>query len=306
VSARRTKLRAGLGGLLLALYPEAWRERYGAEVSALMEDDPPGTRGLRSLLLGAADAHVRPQRSWRERVPPSTSMRVSVGALFACWMLVALAGSAFAKETEGLSPVEHEHGLLIAARDMITIGAFAGAAAIALGGLPLVWQALGAAVRRRDRRLAGLLAAPALAAGLLLALAALLLLVGPSRHGRFPPSFVLGVLVPLTLAVLGCAAVGALAPKAVMRRAQARAAAAPRRLGGSGADRRDPARHGRPAALRAGAVERPAGGRGAFGAVRREHEADAVLRPGGRCPGQRAGADRLGPRAQGTADALKP
>lgn len=220
MSARRTKLRAGLGGLLLALYPEAWRERYGAEVSALMEDDPPGTRGLASLLLGAADAHVRPQRSWRERVPPSTSMRLSVGALFACWMLVALAGSAFAKETEGLSPVEHEHGLLIAARDMITIGAFAGAAAIALGGLPLVWQALGAAVRRRDRRLAGLLAAPALAAGLLLALAELLLLVAPSRHGRFPPSFVLGVLVPLTLAVLACAAVGALAPKAVMRRAQ--------------------------------------------------------------------------------------
>jgi hypothetical protein len=220
VSAQRTKLSAGLGELLLALYPEAWRERYGAEVSALMEDDPPRMRGLASLLRGAADAHVRPQRSWGERVPASASMRLSVGALFACWMLVALAGSVFAKETEGLSPVEHGHGLMIAARDMITIGAFVGASAIALGGLPLVWQALGAAVRRRDRRLAGLLAAPALAAGLLLAFAALLLLVAPSRHGGFPASFVLGVLVPLTLAVLACAAIGALAPKAVMRRAQ--------------------------------------------------------------------------------------
>jgi hypothetical protein len=220
MSARAARLRAGLGAVLLALYPEAWRDRYGREVRVLLEDDPPRAGGLASLLLGAADAHVRPQRSWREGVTPSTSMRLSVGALFACWMLVALAGSAFAKETEGFGSVEHEHGLLIAARDMITIGAFVGASAVALGGLPLLWQAHVAAVRRHDGRLAAWLAAPALAGGLLVALAALLLFLAPARHGRFPASFVLATIVPLTLAALACASVGALAPKAVMRRAK--------------------------------------------------------------------------------------
>ena len=40
-----------LARVLLGLYPEAWRERYRSEVSALVEDDPPGVRGLASLLV---------------------------------------------------------------------------------------------------------------------------------------------------------------------------------------------------------------------------------------------------------------
>jgi len=213
-------LRARLGTALLALYPEPWRKRYGEEIAALLEDDPPGARGLASLLGGAADAHLRPQRCWRDGLPAATAIRLSVGALFACWILVSVAGSSFGKLTEHMDRTEHAQPLLIAARDMITIGAFLGAAAVAIGGLPLVWQALTAAVRRRDRRLAALLATPALAGGLLLALAAVLLLAAPSRHGHFPAAFVLGVLLPLGLGVLACALVGALAPKAVMRRAQ--------------------------------------------------------------------------------------
>ena len=103
MSARRS--RARLGAALLALYPEPWRDRYGEEMRALIEDDPPGARGFASLLAGAAQAHVRPQRCWRAEVAPATAMRLSVGALFACWMLVSLAGSAFAKLTEHIDPV---------------------------------------------------------------------------------------------------------------------------------------------------------------------------------------------------------
>ena len=220
MSARRGMRAARFGGLLLALYPEPWRSRYGEEMHALLEDDPPGARGFASLLRGAADAHLRPRRTRREGLAPGTAMRLSIGALFACWMLVSVAGASFAKQTEHFDRIEHGHALMVAARDMITLGAFIGAAAIALGGLPLVWQALRAAVDRRDRRLAALLASPALAGGLLLALAALLLLVAPSRHGGFPASFVAEILLPLSIAVLACALIGALAPKAVMRRAQ--------------------------------------------------------------------------------------
>jgi hypothetical protein len=209
-----------LGRSLLRLYPEPWRARYEDEMQALLEDDPPRVAGLLSLLRGAVHAHLRPQRCWSDDVPADARMRLSVGALFACWMLVSLAGSCFAKVTEHFDPLEHEHELLIAARGMITSGAAIGAAAVALGGLPLVWQALRTAMHRRDRRLAALLVSPAVAGVCWWLLAVLLLVLAPSRHGRFPTSFVLEILLPITLAAAGCAVLGGLAPKAVMRRAQ--------------------------------------------------------------------------------------
>ena len=217
-------MRTRLATALLALYPEGWRERYGEEMRALVEDDPPGPRGTLSLLTGAAGAHLRPRGRWREGMPAAASLRLSVGALFACWIVVSLAGSAFAKETEHMGRVEHTHALLSVARDLITAGAAIGAAAVALGGLPLVWQAFASTRRRRDRRLAWLLAAPALAAGALVGLVALLPHVAPARGGGFPAPFVLAILVPLTLGVLACALVAAVAPKAVMRRARPPAA----------------------------------------------------------------------------------
>jgi hypothetical protein len=43
---------------LVRLYPVAWQERYGDELSALLEDRPPGPFELIDLLLGAVDAHL--------------------------------------------------------------------------------------------------------------------------------------------------------------------------------------------------------------------------------------------------------
>ncbi len=43
---------------IVRLYPRAWRERYGDEVLALLEDRPPGPRASLDLLFGAMDAHV--------------------------------------------------------------------------------------------------------------------------------------------------------------------------------------------------------------------------------------------------------
>ncbi|HZQ37115.1 MAG TPA: hypothetical protein VFD32_14380, partial [Dehalococcoidia bacterium] len=213
-------MNARAGTLLLALYPEAWRERYGEEMRALVEDDPPGAAGLLSLLTGACRAHLRPERAWGEAVPAAGAMRLSVGALFACWILVSLAGSCFAKVTEHMDPLEHAHPLLGAGRALITAGAVLGSLAVAAGGLPLLWQAVRVAARSHDSRLGWLLAAPALAGGTLLAAAAVLTFLAPSRGSGFPAPFVIAVLVPLGLGVLACALVAALAPKAVMRRAR--------------------------------------------------------------------------------------
>ena len=212
--------RARLGRLLLALYPEPWRARYGEELGALLEDDPPGAHGLASLLFGAVDAHLRPQRCWRRTLAAADAMRLSVGALFGCWIAISLAGSTFAKETEHYDAIEHMHPLLSGARDAMTAGAAIGSLAIALGGAPLVWQALVTALRRRDRRLLALLLSPALAAALLVGLAAALAALAPAREHGFPARFVLELLVPVTIAALAVALVCALAPKAVMRHAR--------------------------------------------------------------------------------------
>lgn len=44
--------------LLVRLYPQAWRERYGDELAALLEDRPIGPFDVADLALGALDAHL--------------------------------------------------------------------------------------------------------------------------------------------------------------------------------------------------------------------------------------------------------
>jgi hypothetical protein len=46
---------------LLRLYPAAWRERYGDEVAALLEEHPPTLLDHLDLIRGALDARLHPQ-----------------------------------------------------------------------------------------------------------------------------------------------------------------------------------------------------------------------------------------------------
>lgn len=50
------------GAVLLALYPRAWRGRYGDELAALLENGGLGARDRIDLLRGAVDAHLHPSR----------------------------------------------------------------------------------------------------------------------------------------------------------------------------------------------------------------------------------------------------
>jgi hypothetical protein len=49
------------GRWLVRLYPRAWRERYGQEFLALLEELSASPRVVLDALFGAADAHLRPQ-----------------------------------------------------------------------------------------------------------------------------------------------------------------------------------------------------------------------------------------------------
>ena len=44
--------------LLIRLYPSRWRERYGDELAAILDDRPVGPFDAADLLLGALDAHM--------------------------------------------------------------------------------------------------------------------------------------------------------------------------------------------------------------------------------------------------------
>jgi hypothetical protein len=54
---------------LLALYPKAWRQRYGEEFLALLEETPLSARAVADCLVGALDARLRPQRPDRPGEP---------------------------------------------------------------------------------------------------------------------------------------------------------------------------------------------------------------------------------------------
>jgi len=217
VSSSRGRLRGLAGRLLIELYPEHWRARYRAEMSALIEDDPPGLRGLASLLGGAADAHLRPGSA---AVSPQARMRLSISGMFAAWIALSVVGAGFQKATEeaAFSSAADRHPALAVAHDAILAGAVLGAAAIALGGLPLLWQALRQARVTRDARLAGLLALAPLSILVFAGLTWLAVALAPARGGGFPLGFVLGALAPWILAGLACAATCAIAPRLVLAR----------------------------------------------------------------------------------------
>jgi hypothetical protein len=48
---------------LVRFYPSAWRERYGDEFLALLEDRPPRRRDVLDIVWAALDAHLFPQAS---------------------------------------------------------------------------------------------------------------------------------------------------------------------------------------------------------------------------------------------------
>jgi hypothetical protein len=86
---------------LLRLYPRAWRERYGEEMSAVLEDRPPGPFDWLDLMLGAFDAHLHGRHLGRgliqgKGIPMSLRVGASAAVLGGVLWLIALAYGALA------------------------------------------------------------------------------------------------------------------------------------------------------------------------------------------------------------------
>jgi hypothetical protein len=143
----------------LALYPLAFRRRYGAEMLVLIEDSAPGARAVIDLLRGALLAHIRPPARISEALSPEERIRASASAILASWLAFAAAGFGFYKTTEdhSFSRIGDAHLALGGTHVAIQFLAVLASIAILAGATPLVLAALRQAGRDRTlRRATGL------------------------------------------------------------------------------------------------------------------------------------------------------
>jgi hypothetical protein len=212
-------MNARLARLALALYPLAYRRRYGEEMATLLEDTTPSPAVIFDLLRGAARAHLRPEPAVAAEVGPDERLRLGLGSVLLCWVLFAIAGLALYKTTEnGASEAGGEPGLLGGLHLCIQVLA-------ALGSLAVVVGLLGIAVPGRVVRLTGACAAVVVAAMIGIALLTVAYLVtvvvaAPGFAGE--PNGPLGLVsVATSLAILWVAMFAVSVPAALgIRRAR--------------------------------------------------------------------------------------
>ncbi len=197
----------------LALYPEAWRDRYGTEMSALMDETPLSVAATLDLVRGALAAHLRPLPG----AAPAVRARSTIAGVLGCFIVFCAFGSGFAKTTENYDHIEHVHPLLGGSHSLILIAAIVAAGALALAAAPLVRASLAQAHRTRDPALIKLIALPPAGIAMFAGSVGLLALWLNAHHHRVG----VGGWLLLGLCAL-CAAAGALAcwtaPRAIMRR----------------------------------------------------------------------------------------
>jgi hypothetical protein len=131
----------------LALYPAAWRARYGDEVRVLLDDSGAGPRAIASLAWRALPAWIWPPRHLYGR---PARMRASLATVLVAWTALTGLALVFAQLTQaqGLRPASHP---VVQWSYWIFDGAFlVSVLAVAAGGLPL-WLLMMRSARREHR-----------------------------------------------------------------------------------------------------------------------------------------------------------
>ncbi len=171
--------------VILALYPQAWRDRYEAELRALLEDRQLTAGTVIDLLRGALDAHLEPGGL----VPtPRERMRGTLAATLSCWIAFVLLGAAFAKATEDIpfQVAGHEHWLLGSTRRLIIPIAVLCGAVVVIAGAPLAYSVLRQAWRERTPALIRAVGVAVVAAAMLVVVTAGLVFYASSSSGYVP------------------------------------------------------------------------------------------------------------------------
>lgn len=198
---------------LLSLYPETWRDRYGVEMSELLDETPPGVSATLDLVRGALAAHLRPLAT----SPPATRVRGTVAGVLGCFIVFCVFGSGFAKTTENYDYIEHAHPLLGVSHSLILIAAIIAASTLVLAATPLARASLVQARRTRDPTMMKLIALPPAGIGVFAGSVGLLVLWLNAHHHRAGVGG--GLLLGLcALCAAACGFACWAAPRAIMRR----------------------------------------------------------------------------------------
>jgi hypothetical protein len=104
--------------LLIRLYPAQWRERYGEEFAALLEERPLGPFDVADIVLGAIDARLHLQRDAPSQARKGFTMSLRLGGIAAILAgILWLAGMTWS----GLDPADQDPGILLALAGMVLL-----------------------------------------------------------------------------------------------------------------------------------------------------------------------------------------
>ncbi len=179
---------------LLRLYPRRWRERYGDEFLALLEQQPVTAAVTFDVALGALDAHLRAHLSpvgetvGARAMQRLRALRTTALTLFCAYITFVVAGLAFygTVDDSAFIPAMDAHAPLSACWLFIQAGAAVSLAAVIAGGLPIGLATLAFALAHKRRDILGLLAVPALALVVQALFFGLLVVAASPRSGNYP------------------------------------------------------------------------------------------------------------------------
>lgn len=139
---------------VLRLYPRAWRERYLAEMLHVIEQQPVTLWTLGDFLLGGVDARLHPHLLPRRLIAMQQQLRTSAIALFLGIVLFGLAWVGVLQVRDPLPAwiaVTQRYPATLYTFDVAQSMGPLAILAYCVGGVRIVWSALGDALAQRRR-----------------------------------------------------------------------------------------------------------------------------------------------------------
>ena len=200
---------------MVLLYPRAWRERYGEEFGAILEERQVSLSDVCDVALGALDAWLFP-RMIQERSATLMvgRMRRSILLVLWSWVGVVVAGVGFQKMTEYEDFVRaaRENAPVGWAFDTIVVGALAALAAVLAGGIPILFAAARDALDNRRKDVLLFLCVPPLSLAIFVGYVLVLMKIvapifgDPAVHAPVNVALFLSIVVMFLLATVTSAA----------------------------------------------------------------------------------------------------
>jgi len=227
--------RPRLAERLLRLFPGAWRARYGDEFHELLGQTGISAGVAFDVLVCAVDARIHPSTILRMPLMIE-QLRRSELVIFVSWVIVAVAGSGFAKLTDDppLRPL-YLDGVIPAsglAYDIVLISALVSLVGLLIAGVPIAAAIAIDAFRRRRGSQLCLLATPVVAALAWFGVTAAITGIAFSVADDLPKTLMLGVWLGagLLAVAVSCIALGVAARNSTIDAGMYRRAVNPARI----------------------------------------------------------------------------